>query len=343
MATTIKDIAKWSGYSVGTVSRVLNNHPDVSAKARAKILAVVEEKNFEPNINAKHLKTKQKSSIAILVKGTQNLLFADILERTQALIHESGEEAFVAYLDEDENEVEAALRIYRMRRPKGFIFLGGDLEFFRRSFDKIKVPGVLLTNNAENLGFKNLSSFTIDDTAAAAKVIDLLYHNGHRRIGILGGNLALEQISYRRIEGVLAQMKAYNIDFDLASQHEPCRFSLAEGYEAAKRLLARNKDLTALFALSDVIAFGAVRAIYDLGLKVPDDISVVGFDGIETARYTVPRLTTVYQNTARLAGSGVYALLQRLHYQAAPVHEIIPFELQIRESVRSLEQEAGQI
>lgn len=333
MATTIKDIAKRSGYSVGTVSRVLNNHPDVSDKARKKIMAVIKEKKFEPNVNAKHLKMQQKSAIALMVKGTQNLLFADLLERVQAGIHESGEEAIAAYLDEDENEVAAAMRIYRSRRPKGFVFLGGDLDFFRRDFDKIKVPSVLLTNNAEHLDFPNLSSFTTDDAGASAEVIDLLYAKGHRKIGVLGGNLSHDQISFSRIEGISRRMEAHQLEFSLEEQFEPCRFSLKEGYDAAMRLLSRRKDLTAIFALSDLIAFGAIRAIFDLGLRVPDDISVFGFDGIETARYTVPRLSTVYQNTEKLAGNGVDALLQRLHYTLPPVHEVIPFELRIEESV----------
>lgn len=88
---TIKDIARLSGYSLGTVSRVLNNHPDVSDKARERVMAVVQEQGFEPNANAKHLKMQAQSSIAVLVKGTQNLLFADLLERVQALLRDSGE------------------------------------------------------------------------------------------------------------------------------------------------------------------------------------------------------------------------------------------------------------
>ena len=131
-------------------------------------------------------------------------------------------------------------------------------------------------------------------------------------------------------------MQAHGLAFELEKQYEPCRFSLSEGYRATRKLLAGNKDMTALFALSDVIAFGAIRAIYDSGLRVPEDISVVGFDGIETGDYTIPRLSTIYQNTERLAGSGVYTLLQRLHFNSGAVHEIIPYELKIRESVRAL-------
>ena len=330
---TIKDIARLSGYSLGTVSRVLNDHPDVSQKARDRVLAVVREQGFEPNANARHLKMQAQSAIAVLVKGSQNLLFADILERAQALLRDSGEEVHVAYLDEDADEVQYAVQMDKLRRPKGFLFLGGDLEYFRTKFHNLTVPCVLLTNDAGSLGFSNLSSFTTDDGAAAEQVMDYLFDRGHRRIGVLGGNLSCEQISYRRIRGVGRSMERHGYAFELERRYEPCRFSMAEGYGAAKRLLQREPELTAIFALGDVIALGAMRAIHDLGLRVPEDISVVGYDGIASARYSVPRLTTVCQNTAQMAERGVRSLLQGIHYTTPPVHEAIPFELLEQESV----------
>ena len=122
---TIKDIARLSGYSLGTVSRVLNDHPDVSEQARERVLAVVREHGFQPNSNARHLKMQAQSAVAVLVKGTQNLLFADILERIQSRLQDNGEEVYVAYLDEDADEVQYAVQLARLRRPKGFLFLGG--------------------------------------------------------------------------------------------------------------------------------------------------------------------------------------------------------------------------
>ena len=257
---TIKDIARLSGYSLGTVSRVLNNHPDVSETARRRVLEVVKEQGFEPNSNARHLKMRNPSSVAVLVKGSQNLLFLDILERIQARFELSGEEVYVAYLDEDEDEVKYAISLSKQRRPKGFLFLGGDMEFFRREFDQIDVPCVLLTNNAESLGAGNLSSFSTDDGTAAEEVMDYLYSCGHKNIGVIGGNLSIDQISYGRLKGVKRSAKNHGQGFELGKQYEPCRFSMAEGYEAAKRLLGRSPGITALFALGDVIALSPISA-----------------------------------------------------------------------------------
>ena len=126
MRMTIKDIARLSGYGIGTVSRVLNNHPDVSEKARKKILSVIEENNFQPNSNARHLKMQSSSSVILIVKGTSNLLFADIVEQMQSLFLKNGENVSTYYIDEDANEVNYAIQLCRDRNPKGIVFLGGN-------------------------------------------------------------------------------------------------------------------------------------------------------------------------------------------------------------------------
>ena len=334
MSITIKDIAQLSGYSLGTVSRVLNGHPDVSAAARERVMAVVQEQGFEPNANARHLKMRAQSAVAVLVKGSRNLLFADILERIQSLLQDSGEEVYVAYLDEDADEVQYAVQLEKLRRPKGFLFLGGDLECFRRGFAQVTAPSVLLTNDAQSLGFKNLSSFSTDDAAAAGEAVEYLCRCGHRRIGVLGGNLASEQISVKRLQGVRSAMARNGLPFDPARHYVPCRYSMAEGYAAARKLLAREPELTAVFALGDVIAMGALRAFCDLGRRVTEEISLVGYDGIEVGNFAVPRLTTIRQDTALLAEEGVRTLLAAIHYKTPPVYRTIGFELLERESVR---------
>ena len=335
---TIKDIAKLSGCGVATVSRVLNDHPDVSEQTRRKVLAVVEEQGFQPNTNAKHLKQQASTSIAIIVKGTMNLLFADLVERLQSLLRDAGQDAAVYYLDEDANEVAYACQLCRERRPMGILFLGGDLELFEAGFAPITVPCVLLTNTAQELGFDNLSSFTTDDGAAAEQVIELLAGQGHRRIGLLGGNWSCTQISHRRLTGCRNACLRLGIPFDVDRQCEPCRYSMPEAYAATKVLLERCPGLTAIFAVSDVMALGAIRALSDMGKRVPQDISVVGYDGIVTGQYSLPRLTTVRQDTQQLAQRGVDALLRGITRNCPPVHELVPFQLIEGESVARLSQ-----
>ena len=333
---TIKDIAKLSGCGAATVSRVLNGHPDVSEETRRRVLAVVEEQGFQPNNNAKHLKQQASSSIAIIVKGTMNMLFADLVERLQALLRDAGQDADVYYLDEDANEVAYALQLCRERRPMGILFLGGDRELFQAAFQGITVPCVLLTNTAGDLGFDNLSSITTDDREASRQAVRFLAGQGHRHIGMLGGNWSCFQIGHSRYLGCLQACQELDLPFDGDRQCEPCRYSLEDGYAAAKVLLDRCPGLTAIFAVSDVTALGAMRALRDLGKRVPEDISVMGYDGITIGQYSLPRLTTVRQDTQQLAERGVDALLRGITRNSPPVHELVPFQLIEGESVARL-------
>ena len=338
---TIKDIARLSGCGVATVSRVLNNHPDVSRETRQKVLAVVEQQGFQPNNNAKHLKQQAGTSIAVIVKGSQNMLFADLVERIQTLLREAGRDASVYYLDEDADEVSYALKLCRERKPLGIMFLGGDLELFQREFQSVAVPCLLLTNSAGRMGFENLSSITTDDEAAAYQMIRFLADRGHRHIGVLGGNWSCAQISYSRFLGCQRACREMGLPFDAREHCEPCRYSMADAYAATRRLLERCPDLTAIFAVSDVMAMGTIRALRDLGKRVPEDVSVAGFDGITMADYTVPRLTTVRQNTQHMAERGVDVLLRNIERSSKPIHEVVPFQLIEGESVAQLAPETA--
>lgn len=335
----IRDIARLSGYSLGTVSRVLNGHPNVSDKARMRVLKVVEEVGYEPNSNARFLKMQGRTAIAVFVKGARNLLFADILERIQALLSEADEQADVVYLDEDENEVLYAIHYQQVRHPKGMLFLGGDPAFFKTSYGRVSVPGVLVTNTAAGLAFKNLSSVSTNDVEAAREVVEYLFSRGHRRIGIVGGNRALSQVSGRRLHGAEEALRAHGIELDYERDYEPCHFSMEEGYDAMVRLVMRSPDLTAVFALGDAIALGAMRAVFDMGLSIPGDLSLVGFDGVNSSQFSIPRLTTIRQDTRLIATRSVETLLACLGGETKPVREMVPFQLLKRESVQALSPE----
>lgn len=330
---TIKDIARLSGCGVATVSRVLNHYPDVSPATRERVMAIVEKYHFQPNSNARHLKQQNSRNIAIIVKGTQNMLFADMVELAQQRIRDHEKDAVVYYLDEDANEVSYACQVCREYKPLAILFLGGDLENFRRGFAPITIPCVLLTNSAEQLDYPNLSSITTDDAAAAEEAVNCLIEHKHIHVGIVGGNLSSSQISYQRMVGCENSFRKHGFPFDSARHCEPCRFSMADAYAATGRLLDRNPELTAIFAISDVIALGAIRALRDRGYRVPEDISVMGYDGIPIGEFSTPRLATVRQDTRLMATRGTEILLERLEQCLPPVHETVPFQLVAGESV----------
>ncbi|MBQ7796589.1 MAG: LacI family DNA-binding transcriptional regulator [Lachnospiraceae bacterium] len=333
---TIKDIARESGYAVGTVSRVLNNHPDVSDKARAKIMEVVEKHHFKLNSNAKHLKQQASNGIAIIVKGNQNMLFASIVEQMQGMIRAKGYACLMYYIGEMEDELEQALQVIVERRPMGILFLGSNLAYFKERFMNVKIPCVLVTNSAESLGFGNLSSVSTDDSEAAFAAVEHLIELGHKQIGILGGQLEKSRAAITRYIGCRKAFEVHGISFETDRQYEPALFSISQGYEAMERLMDKMPDLTAVFAMSDTMALGAIRAIRDRGLRVPEDISVVGFDGIELGNYMSPKLTTIRQDREIIARRSVEILLGNIAGITGAVYETVPFQVINGESAKKL-------
>ena len=333
---TIKDIARESGYAVGTVSRVLNNHPDVSEKARKTIMAVVEKHHFKLNSNAKHLKQQASSGIAIIVKGSQNMLFASIVERLQRLLSEKKYASFIYYIGEEENEVERAERVCLERHPLGILFLGSDLEFFKERFDRLEIPCVLVTNSAAELGFDNLSSVSTDDEAGAQAAVAHLLKLGHRNIGILGGYMEKSHAAHTRYKGCEKAFAEQGMKLESGRQYRSAFFSMEEGYHAMEQLFEQMPDLTAVFAMADVLAVGAIRAIRDRGLRVPEDVSVMGFDGIELGNYLSPRLTTVRQARERIADRSLEILLSDIAGERPAVHELLPFDIVEGESAAKI-------
>lgn len=337
---TIKDIARASGYSIGTVSRVLNNRTDVSEKARQAVEEAIREYNYQPNTNARMLKQTISSEVSVILKGNRSTFLAYILEEIQIRMREHGESINVQFIGETDDEVATAIQIGQNIKPKGIIFVGGSSYNFRKGFPQIPVPCTLVTVDAEKLGFDNLSSFTVDDEEAAGFAVSKLIEKGHRRIGILGGSLSEDgdeehKTDYNtlRIRGVVKELKKNGIAFDFKKDYELCTLSPESGYAAAEKLLRRSPDLTAVFAITDAVAMGSMRAFKDMGLDVPGDISVIGFNGINYVKFSNPRLATIRQDITTLVRKSVDDLLLRISYASPAVHEKIPYEFVDGESI----------
>ena len=333
---TIKDIARESGYSISTVSRVLNHRSDVSPDAKKKIEETVRKFNFVPNNNAKHLKQNNSKAIGVLVKGTSNMLFASIVEEIQRMIEKTEYTLVVSYIDEDADEVEQAVLLCRERKPLGLLFLGGNPEHFEQGFEEVDVPCVLVTNRANTTKFENLSSVATDDIAGARCAVDALFEAGHKKIGILGGNLEKSHTSRQRFNGCKKSFEAHSQEMNVDLCYEKSRFSFDSAYRGMGRLIEKYPDMTAVFAMSDVTAIGAIRALRDRGYRVPEDISVIGFDGIALADYYNPKLTTIKQQYQILATRSVEILFGQIELKMDPVHELVPFELVNGESIREI-------
>lgn len=329
---TIKDIARESGYAISTVSRALNDHPDVSEEAKARIRQVVEARGFVPNANARKLKQSGAKSIVFVVKSTASLFFAGMLVQLQQQVSRAGYDGVIQYLEENDDEVMLARQLCQELKPRGIVFLGGSVEHFRKGFSAIRLPCVLATVVSEELTFENLSMVGVDDRKAGAAVIDHLLANGHRDILVLGAQTAHGNPSANRFQGCLDSFAAHGMEFERRKYLE-INFSFAAAYQAVDDWLKENPCPQAVFAMSDTTAIGAIRALHDHNIRVPEDVSVVGFDGVELADFYTPRLCTMRQPAEQIAQASAELLLDCIEKEKPAQTLLLEAELVRGESV----------
>lgn len=314
---TIKDIARLSGCGVSTVSRALNGSREISEQTRERINEVIRQYNYTPNGNARRMRQSSAKTILLIVNGSSNLFFSPLIEQMQMMAATSGFQVAVNYIDEQEDEVQFAVRLCAEQKPAGVIFLGGDMRNFQKSFAQLTVPCVLSTANAEELGFGNLSSVSIDDSDGGRAAAQQLFDQGHSRVGILGGDLSSIGPSGLRYGGFCSVCTERGMP---VPESELCAYTFSSAYEAAVALFHKCKGMTAVFAMSDIIAVGAVRAFLDMGKRVPEDISVLGFDGIELAEYSNPRIATFAQPLHQISSLSVRMLVNMIENDAEASH-----------------------
>lgn len=329
---TIKDIAREAGVSVTTVSRVLNHRPDVNKATRAKVEQVMAACHFVGNANARGLKQVDGDLVAIIIRGHQNPFLNALAEAILQLTHESNASFLTEYIDEKADEFQTALRLLHEKRVSGFIFVGSRIDQRASAIASLDLPMVFTTVNAENAELPRAASVSIDERAMSRKAAEILLERGHTRIAVFGASRADGDNLSQRYHGVKDAFRAVGLSFD-EDRYVETRFSLKGAYDCAKAFFAAKGDTTAVFAMSDTVAMGVIRALQDMGKQVPGDVSVFGFDGIETGKYFIPRLSTVEQPVQEMAQQTVLVLTDMLEHGAPPRHVMVEATLRLRESV----------
>lgn len=331
---TIKEVARIAGVSVSTVSRVINNMPDVNRETKQMVRQIIEEHGYVPNATAKTLKQMTTNIIGIVVKGINNPFFVPIVEQIQLEISKTKYIPLVHYIDESDDEVRTASSLVAEKKALGIIFLGGNPQANMKTVARLKVPCVLATLSIKADEHKNVSCVGVNDVEAAGKAIDYLIDNGHCHIAVLGGRRLAQDLIWDRYEGIRQSYARHGLVF-AEELYIESMFTLKDAYNAMSRALAGNHaPFTALFAMSDLMAIGAMRAIFDHGLKVPDDISVIGFDGIEIAAYYNPPLTTVRQPYEEIARRSAELIIRNIQGDTTEQTIELATEIIIGSSVR---------
>lgn len=303
---TIKDVAKICNVSVSTVSRAINNSPDISDGTKEKIMKVVRDNYFVPNNYARNLKRTQSKTIAVLIKGIDNAFFSPIISILEKEIQKRKYTFVLQRVEQNQNEIDVALALENEKKLKGIIFLGGYFSHPKDKLMQMTVPYVLCTVGIrDNLPGKICGAVSVDDVAESKKMVDYLCSLGHRDIAIITSSPQDENIGTMRFEGYRQALEKNGIEFDeklaIIINDEQHRYSMRNGYLSMKKLLNTGKKITAVFAITDSLAIGACKALNDAGLRIPEDVSVAGYDGLELAEYYIPSLTTIVQPVEKIA------------------------------------------
>lgn len=312
---TIKDIAKQAGVSVSTVSRVLNDRPDVSDAIRKKVLRVVAETGYIPNDSARDLVKTRSDAIGVITRGIGNLFFSEMLKTVAREIDKAGMTMVLRQIDSDADEVAMGAALEREKKLRGLIFLGGRFDYTPAELRSINVPFVCCTytNSFGTLDEKAYASVSVDDQQTAFDAVEYLVAQGHRQIAALVPSCSDRSISELRYNGYRAALFTAGIPFqqELLVETEGC-FEMEEAYEGTLKLLDRGVPFTALFTLSDTMAMAAMKALWDRGVRVPEDCSVIAIDGLTMSEYYTPVLTTMVQPGEELATESVNILMAML-------------------------------
>lgn len=328
---TIKDIAAMAGVSVTTVSRVLNHRPDVNSGTREKVERIIRDCHFVGNTNARGLK-QGNEVIGVVIRGRSNPFLSSLAEAILERADNVPDNFVTEYIDERADEFSTAVRMTRQNHVKGLIFVGSLIDDRVAAIRSLDVPMVFTTVNAESASLPRASSVAVDDRSMGRQVAEELLSCGHRRIAVFGSNPVDGDSLTMRFQGFCDAFADRGLSWDRTLFRET-RFSFEAGYDAARTFFAEHPDTTALFAMSDTVAVGAIRALRDIGKSVPEDVSVIGFDGVDITRFTLPRLTTVEQPVDDIARRSVNLLLDMMEKGAAPRHILVEAAFRRRESV----------
>ncbi|HFD0308045.1 TPA: LacI family DNA-binding transcriptional regulator [Clostridium perfringens] len=334
----IKDIARLAGVGVSTVSRVINEHPDVKDETREKILKIIKESNYIPNNSARILKKNNTNNIGVLVKGVFNPFFSEMINIIGNRINEAGYTMILQQNDyATEDDVDNLIAFVKEKRLQGIICLGGNfLNINDESFQFLDIPVVLTSVNTLSKESKSkFSSIGIDNVLAAKASIQYLIDKGHRNIGILLGEKNDVGISGLRLEGYKKALEENNIPYSEENVFIG-DYDYSGAYRVTKEIINNRKDITAIFSISDIMAVGAAKSVIDQGLQVGEDISIMGFDGMDISKYYNPGITTVKQPKKNMANNSIDLLLALLAKKEEHKHIIFETKIIERESCKKV-------
>ena len=326
----IHEVAKRAGVSIATVSRVLSRPEAVAASTRRKVMQAVTQLGYAPNSAGKHLRTAKSGKLLVIVPDISNPFYSRILQSIEETAQRAGYAVLLGDTQQDANREERYAQMLRRREAEGLIVLGHGIPAVATAMSEESSGIAPIVSGCEVNRGLNIPGVHIDNHAAARDAMEHLFGLGHRRIALVTGPM-VSALSRDRLQGATAAARSHEVERDLTVVNGD--FTIESGQVAAEHLLARREPPTAIFCFNDQMAIGAMNVARVRGRQVPTDLSIVGFDDISFARYTVPPLTTVAQPVREIGQETVRLLLGLLNGEtAAAVSVILRHHLIVRES-----------
>lgn len=331
---TIKDVAKLAGVSTSTVSHVLNGTRFVSDEKRDKVESAVRELNYRPSSIARSLKGQRTKTLGMLVTASRNPFFAEVVHGVERQCYRQGYTLFLCNTEGDVERMEANLDALEEKRVDGLLLLCSEVndDIINLLEAERSVPIVVFDWGPES---HNVDRIYDNSMLGGAIATRYLIEKGHTRIGCITGPLE-RRSAEERLDGYRQAMEeaGLSIRFDWIIQGD---YSCEGGVAAIQQFLSLPERPDAIFASNDMMALGVISEAARQGLRIPDDLSVIGYDDIYISRYTAPPLTTIHQPKMRIAAQAVDTLIERLDTQRQKGKMIIIEPTLIeRESVRKV-------
>lgn len=318
---TIVDVGKMANASISTVSRVINHQGGVSPDLEKRILEVVEQLNYRPNSVARALKSKETRLIGVIVPSINNPIFSVNTEHYAAVAEQYGYSLITCSSNSSVDKEVKCLETLIKHQVDGIIFNGMGIYDPRFSIvGEAKVPIVFVGRRMQNFDCDNV---TLDNKAGAYQAVTHLIQNGARHIGFFFGYHESVTATDDRFAGYLAALKDNDIPFDDGLVIRTKSAQDDGGRDATRQLLDRMPDLDSIFASNDLMALGCMDQLRQIGIRVPEEISVVGYDGIPYGRLMTPPLSTVITPAKEMAQRTVELLIQRMEEHHGPQKEIV--------------------
>lgn len=341
---TIKDIARLSGVGVSTVSRVLNDRPDVSEESRRRVLQVIAEYNYLPNNSARSLVRTKSDAVGLVVRGVQNPFYTGIIRAIERDLDAADCTMVMRQIGSCEDEIKCGAMMEREKRLQGIIFLGGRSDYSPADTALLNVPFVCCsyTNTYGTLDPTKYSSVSIADEQEAYRAVMDLAQKGHRRIAALSTDPRDRSITQLRCSGYARALHDLGLSLEDGEIIRADDFTIESAYRAVTERLKRPADFTAIFAISDDMAIGAMRGLRESGRSIPEDCSIIAIDGLTVSEYIYPMLTTLCQPTDEMGAKSVEILMSVIH-GGTHRHLILPTTLRTGQSVRDLTQRFSRV